>query len=63
MIEFKPLRPFTPVSKLNKRKHTATVATVAITAGIGVGFNKIVGEVGEITVDGGEVVDRLGCSV
>lgn len=56
-IEFKPLRPFTPVSELNMRKHTATVATAAIAGGIVVGFNKAVGGVSEITVDGGEVVD------
>jgi len=56
-IEFKPLRAFPPVFELNMRKHTATVATAAITGGIIVGFNKAVGGVSEIPVDGGEVVD------
>lgn len=56
-IEFKPLRAFTPVSKLNMRKHAATVATAAIAGGIIVGFNKAVGGVSEISVDSGEVVD------
>lgn len=57
-VEFKPLRAFPPVSKLNMRKHVATVATTAIASRFIIGFNKAEGRISEISVNSREVVDR-----
>jgi len=57
-VEFKPLRALAPVSKMNMRKHVATVATAAITSRFIIRFNKAEGGMSEITVNSREVVDR-----
>lgn len=56
-VEFKPLRPFSPLVELDIRKHVPAVTTTTITSRLVIGLYKAVDGADEVPVDSEEVID------